>query len=77
MNITMCYSYLLFVNLVTDKEQRNNIGYQLLIAAGLLIFVNFALMIVAVTKKVIDKVKQHLHKKRLDESLRQRQQKTF
>ena len=30
MNITMCYSYLLLVNLVTDKEQRNNIGYQLL-----------------------------------------------
>ena len=52
MNITMCYSYLLLVNLVTEKKQRENIGTQLLLAASLLIVLNFSLLMTMVVKKL-------------------------
>ena len=64
MNLTMCYSYLLLVNLVTEKEQRDNIGTQLLLAAGLLIVLNFSLLVSMVVKKLRTIYKTRLLKKR-------------
>ena len=63
MNITMCYSYLLLCNLVTDKEQRANIGYQLLIAASSLIALNLAFMLVLVIQKILTSLKRQFQKR--------------
>ena len=56
--IIMCYSYLMFVNIVSDQEQRRNIGYLLLGAASLLIVVNASLLFWLLTNKIIEKIKQ-------------------
>ena len=75
MQIAMCYCYLLLCNLVADKKKRATIGFQLLIAAVLLIALNLAFMLTLVIKRVIFICKKKRHERKLKKQALAREQK--
>ena len=44
-NLIISYCFLLFVNLVTDRTRRNEIGYTLLLAAVIMVGLNVTFLI--------------------------------
>ena len=71
----MCYSFLMFVNIVTERTTRNNIGVQLVLAAAFLIALNIILLGYTIAEKVLRDARKYYRRRKIKRLLKERLQK--